>query len=305
MKTWTLVGAIGTLVMVHFAPVFAQGFSEAAVSIAGRASGPVTSQNYASPNVTPGTVTTAKSGGVEVLKTSTPESNAALARFVDGSQVAVVKKSFAATGATADRAIINDYTVLSQQYSSVGYLEATGRRVMQELSIRHTKIVMRNLDGERLWEVYGYKDQHTLVTVVLSSFRATTQSPVSVLTVSERLPKEDVPRLESDMLSLANLIENSGWAPQISTCMSGFVGARLGNVSAKTLVDVAFSAVHAKRVEGVSSNLVTSESGYTKSTPWHLITAGGWMNLQVAVHYDNVAHRTRIVVGSPIIVTTY
>ena len=314
MKTWTLIGAVGTLLMVHFAPVFAQGWNDAAVFIHGRGFRPATGVPHQAAQSGAASVRGSLSGwqssgfsksGVEVLKTRGPESEAQLAKAVDASQVAVVEKSFHATGATPDKAVLNDYTVLNQKYSSMSSLATTGQRVMQELSLRQTKIVTRNSDGERLWEVYGYKDQHTLVTVVLSSFRATTQSPISVLTVSETLPKEDVPRLESDMFSLASLIENSGWAPQISTCMSGFVGARLGNVSAKTLVDIAFAAVHAKRVEGVSSSLVTSESGYTSSTPWHLVTAGGWMNVQVAVHYDDVAHKTRIVVGSPIIVTTY
>ncbi|MCL6627219.1 MAG: YwmB family TATA-box binding protein, partial [Alicyclobacillus shizuokensis] len=104
---------------------------------------------------------------------------------------------------------------------------------------------------------------------------------------------------------LRETAESTGGKAQISACIEGSLSARLIGAQQRQVIQQAYEAVHAARVEGVQSDLETSVSGYTPLAPTYILTDGRRMNLQVAVHYDAYHRRTDVLVGTPIILSTY
>jgi len=93
--------------------------------------------------------------------------------------------------------------------------------------------------------------------------------------------------------------------PQISACIEGSTNGTILGDSVTRVVSQAFDAVGAHEVEGLKTNLVTSMSGYSPEESNVILTNGHPMNLQVALHFDTVTHRTNVLVGTPIITVTY
>jgi hypothetical protein len=63
--------------------------------------------------------------------------------------------------------------------------------------------------------------------------------------------------------------------------------------------------VHAVRVEGLTSNNVTSISGYSHGQDIAILAAGHPINLQVAAYYNAYRHHTDVLVGTPVITIPY
>ncbi|OFW74935.1 MAG: hypothetical protein A2201_02910 [Alicyclobacillus sp. RIFOXYA1_FULL_53_8] len=250
-----------------------------------------------------------------------------------------LEKSFSATHATVTGYEMNNWSSLGSAQMSLTDLSRQASRFTQEFSLQDTKTYKYAATNELYYEVTGVGPQHTRVTATFTSFAnpagslasgsagasatgavgstaataaahstaasSTVTSAYSVMTVRVDGQASSLTGFAPVMQKLATAIAAIHVVPQISACIEGSSNGTIVGDSVPRVVAQAFAAVGAHEVEGLTTNLVTSISGYSPEASTVILTNGHPMNLQVALHYDTLTHRTNVLVGTPIITVTY
>ena len=154
-------------------------------------------------------------------------------------------------------------------------------------------------------EVYGTWPDSTQITVTASSFQFANGQAETLLVIWVDSKGSNLGAFGHDMANIEEVLQHERVIPEISACIIGSRGARMSGGQAESLIQDVFASVHAQRVEGVTTPHYTSISGYSAMMPQYILTDGRKMNIQVAVNYDAVHHRTNVLIGSPIITITY
>ncbi|WP_227762527.1 YwmB family TATA-box binding protein [Zhaonella formicivorans] len=92
-----------------------------------------------------------------------------------------------------------------------------------------------------------------------------------------------------------------GASPKVSVIFTGTLEKELTLVQKERLVYEMFKEVAALRVEGVSGPELVSISGYTPLIKDSLKVDGRKINLNIALSYDDIAGKTVVRVGSPLL----
>ncbi|MCF8567176.1 YwmB family TATA-box binding protein [Alicyclobacillus tolerans] len=218
---------------------------------------------------------------------------------------AYLERSFIATHAQVSNYEVNNWSQLSQKAESLAQLSQQADRFAQEIHLRSPKKNKYQAAGENYLQLTGLTDGGAQVFAVFSSLQGQANTSESILTVRVDGTAKDLSRFPAVLNTLNRGLVSIGAIPQISACLEGTLDAKLSRDYADKVVQQAFAAVHASRVEGIQTGQVTSISGYSPLERTFILTNGQKMNLQVAVHYDAYHHRTNVLVGTPIITRTY
>lgn len=216
-----------------------------------------------------------------------------------------LEEAFAATGATANGYVINSWAQLNAKFVSMDTISKIVSASAQDLSIEHAKVIKRNIDHERYYELQGQRPDGSSVAVIGSSLDGAVTGSQTVMVVQENAPKYNASTLSTDLAQISQTAQNWTNDPVVSACIEGSTDDKMDVAEANNAISHVFAKVQAKRVEGIATGDVTSISGYSPLGPDSIQTSGRKMNLQVGLHYNDVDHRMNVVVGTPIITITY
>ncbi|KPV42834.1 YwmB family TATA-box binding protein [Alicyclobacillus ferrooxydans] len=227
-----------------------------------------------------------------------------------------LETAFRATGSQVNGYVVNNWSQVNNNFESLQQITSFVDKIGQELGVQNAKFLTHQDTGttqtasnghsdQNTSEVYGTWPDSTQITVTASTFNFGNGQKETLLVIWARSKGSNLKQFEQDLSTIRNILDSEGVAPEISACIIGSQGARMSGGQAESLISEAFASVHAARVEGVSTSLYTSISGYSAMMPQYILTDGRKMNIQIGIHYDAVHHRTNVLVGSPIITVTY
>ncbi|MFB5191032.1 YwmB family TATA-box binding protein [Alicyclobacillus fastidiosus] len=220
--------------------------------------------------------------------------------------------AYSATGATPTGYAIHDWTVLDANYHSEQQLEAIGQQLEQEFDLTNAKVTTRSEQNEKFYQVDGTWSGSTEIQLVLTSLQGGAASPQTtstgsetVLTVTALGTSAGLNLFSAQYDAIEQTVSSVQGTPQMSAYFTGSLSAMTNEQQANTIASNALKSVHASTVEALRTTYETSLSGYSGDPLTYIDTNGKRMDLQVAVHDDTYHHRTDVLVGTPIITTTY
>ena len=227
-----------------------------------------------------------------------------------------LETAFRSTGSQVNGYVVNNWSQVNNNFESLQQITSFVDKIGQELGVQNAKFLTHQDTGttqtasnghsdQNTSEVYGTWPDSTQITVTGSTFNFGNGQDETLLVIWARSKGSNLKQFEQDLSTIRNILDSEGVAPEISACIIGSQGARMSGGQAESLISEAFASVHAARVEGVTTSLFTSISGYSAMMPQYILTDGRKMNIQIGLHYDAVHHRTNVLVGSPIITVTY
>ena len=104
---------------------------------------------------------------------------------------------------------------------------------------------------------------------------------------------------------IANITNNFGPAPQISTCLIGWLDGKLGAGEWHKLLSDAFMVIDAMIIDKLETEHFVSYTGFTSEITDWLQVGGKKINLNMAMRYSQYDNRTYVTIGSPIITREY
>jgi hypothetical protein len=239
---------------------------------------------------------------------ATGRGQTAAAAHAAEAQAAFLETSFRATHAQLQGFEVHMWSPVSDSPVTMSTLTTEIDQLQAELRLSEVHKQAASAGGERLMRLTGSWPDGTQVTVTLSSFDAPMPGPRTLLVVHAENHQGSLNGFGEDLARVHELAAHysaDAGAPEISACLKGFLNDRIVGVHADRLIAAAFQAVSATPVEGVETATLISQSGYSARQSTYIVTNGHKMNLQAAVHPDSYHHCTNVLVGTPIITSTY
>lgn len=217
-----------------------------------------------------------------------------------------LEQSFNATGATATGFLIHDYSTVNQHFMSPSDLLNLAKTMASDLGLTNVTAGKRIGQNEHILQLSGTWSKKISVSIVLSSFHMTDGMPDStILVFRAKSGTGDLSELAAKMTAISSELNRQHIYPSLDAYIAGYIQPELSDQQTNQVIAKAFDAVQAKRIEGLSSNLVTSISGYSPNGPTYILSNYKRMNLQVALHWDEYNKHTNVIAGTPIIVDPY
>jgi TATA-box binding len=223
--------------------------------------------------------------------------------------------SFDAAGATENGYLLHDWSTVNQQFVDVQQLARIGETLGQEIGIPNAKVTTRVDANEVYYQMDANWTNQTKLRIVLTSFAASQSAGATggapmvggstVLVISASSTSLDRTPLAKQYQQMEQAVANVNATPQMSACLEGYRDDKIVGVQASNLAQLALQAVNATPIEGMNTSLETSDSGYSPQGLTYILTNNKRMNVQVAIHDDTYDKRTNVLVGTPIITTTY
>lgn len=213
--------------------------------------------------------------------------------------------SFTSTRSAMQSYLIHNWSQVNATFDSKQDLVRRANQLKQELKLQNTKYTYNSSKNEHYLELTGNTTKGSFLAITEAAVRNSEASEATILILSLTHEAPSLMDFESEMKGVDFALKNVHIVPQISACIQGTLSARMSDARIRQLIAHTDSVVNARKVEGLYSSLVTSVSAYSPQDPAFISTNGKKMNLQVAVHYDSFHHRTNVLVGTPIITTTY
>lgn len=218
---------------------------------------------------------------------------------------AFLMKAFSATNADVEGYDIHDWSVIDAKYRSMGELKTMAENLNKTLKIEHPTASTDDSGDQNSYSLHGTFVDGSDVELVIKSMKFQEHAPQTVLAVSIARDTKDLSEYDRQIQTVRQTAVAAGSVPQISTCITGLLADKMKDSDSNALVKTVFRKVKATEIEGVRSDLVTSVSGYSPLTKDYIVTNNKKMNIQVAVHYDGIQKKTRVLVGSPIVTIEY
>ena len=211
-------------------------------------------------------------------------------------EAAYLTKSFAATGAKSSSFLIHDYSTVNQRcMASKEFLTLAGK-MSYNLGLTHVTAGQHVGKNEHILQLAGTWSNHMNASIVLSSFHMTDGMPDStILVLRAQSDAGDLPELAHHMSAIANELKHLRIPVNLDPYITGYIQPLLSQEETNQVITKAFDTVDAKRIEGVTSNLVTSISGYSPEGPTYIMSKEK-MNLQAALHWDGYNRHPSVVV---------
>lgn len=223
-----------------------------------------------------------------------------------------LQKAMSSTKATPTGYAVHDWSVVNHQFMSESQVKSLGQQLQQEFGISNAKVNSRSEKEQSFWQVDGRWPNATNVRLVLTSLQGTGASPQNgdtapetVLTITALGSASGMDGFAAQYDQIEHMVGSVQGTPQMSAYLTGDLGAEKTEAESQQIAKAGLAAVGAIGVESLKTQYETSLSGYAKGAPAYIYTSGRRMNVQVAVHDDTYHHRTDVLVGTPIITTTY
>jgi len=247
--------------------------------------------------------------GLDATPARATLSSASASTVLANAEMTLLTRSFTASKAHVSGYLVHNYSNLNGTFESIDELEQNGQNIEKEFALSNAKLYARDYGQERYVDIHGQWGSNSVVNIVLTSFQAAkgianaTASTVLVVSLDSTGTRLD--QMRQQYAAIEQAVRKTGAIPEISACIEGKLGDRMSKSKVNTLVNAVLQSVQATRVEGFATSTLTSMSAYSPLESTFIMTNTKRMNLQVAVHADTYHHDTNVLVGTPIITTTY
>ncbi|MGD9677930.1 MAG: YwmB family TATA-box binding protein [Vulcanibacillus sp.] len=184
------------------------------------------------------------------------------------------------------------------QYQGENELLATGRRFSIILDVPISKNLI-DLNNEKVYLSKGIWGEKTETELRILKHGAE-------LYISFKLIGTDsLKELEKNYNYLDKNLQGLAFIIKINSCVQGNINVKLSNTDQLVLIGGILDEIGAKEVERLDTELVKSISAYTPNIETNIMTGKKMMNYQVATHSSFVMQKTKVTMGTPIIVVEY
>jgi len=127
----------------------------------------------------------------------------------------------------------------------------------------------------------------------------------SYVTINMSTNPSDLNGLETQLATVYKGLESVEIIPQFNSCVQGIVNDKLENDVQIKQLNKLLDLLGAEVVEKVEDPTVKSYSAYSPEFPSYIWTKDKKMNVQAAMHVDQLHDLTRLTIGTPIITIEY
>lgn len=228
---------------------------------------------------------------------------------------AFLEQALRSTNALASGYAVHDWTTVNHQFVPQTQLATKGQELEKEFGITNAKVTSQSVNNESYWQVDGRWPNSTNVRVVLTSLPGSSSAtqnvdtaPQTILTITALgtvSGNSGNSGFAGQYDKIEHMVTRVNGTPQMSGYLTGHLTSEKNEAQSEQIARKALRAVGATQVQALKTQYETSLSGYAKKALTYIDTGGKRMNVQVAVHDDTYHHRTDVLVGTPIITTTY
>lgn len=220
---------------------------------------------------------------------------------VSDSDIALLRRAFSAISAEAGGAEISGWAVIATHFYSPREAEAAVEEMAKtfELNPAEYTIHLRSTGH------YGYAVmEYTLSDNV--SLRLQVQSLDEETRASVELVQNNFRNLDYNYQQVRDALERVGGEDvKITSCLEGYMNARLGNGEKLNTVYAVFHALDAIYQEGVESHGVAVWSGWSSLFSQSVNTGRKDVNFGISLRWDNESGRTIVHIATPVLPGSY
>lgn len=210
--------------------------------------------------------------------------------------IAPLKTAFHATGATPVGYSLNAWTRLSGKDSRLP-LTTLLDKVSRSAKLTGTIHASRGTDFRK----QSLQQTHAGITTRLIVERLGSGATYVVL---DRVSTQKFYALNETEQLFHRLLGRYG-QPHMAITLEGTVARWTSGKAQSAIIQHAFQAIEAKKVNAVQTAHYSSQAGFTPLISSHDSLQGHPINVQVAVAYNTYLHKTQVDVGSPLVTVTY
>jgi len=127
----------------------------------------------------------------------------------------------------------------------------------------------------------------------------------SFLVINAVSKAEGIDSIENIQDQIDKIIKKNGPAPQITTCLIGWLDGKLKDREWCDALESAFNAIDAQVIDKLETQHFASYTGFSPGIINRVQVGDQKINLNMAMRYSQYDNRTYITIGSPIITREY
>ncbi|UOF91049.1 YwmB family TATA-box binding protein [Fodinisporobacter ferrooxydans] len=217
----------------------------------------------------------------------------------------VYKQTFQTSQANLEQIQLHQWSILNHAWISSSEVSQLTNKVATSLSLQNPKRFSDFTELHRSFTIQGQLDPGTNVQITVTSIHHSGIPTETYLSLSLRKDTNNLNQLAILKKRLEQVLIANKIQPQLNVNLVGSVPGKIEGNAAKEKIQTMFRSVGANTIEGLYSNLETSITGFTPYIHSYLYTNEKKMNVQIALHYNNLQKNTRLVIGTPIITIEY
>jgi len=222
-----------------------------------------------------------------------------------GASSTVLLHSLQSAHAVLSREDVSDWSTVNHKWTDSNDLLQLATRTSNRLGIIHPNYSVRTTSHENSVSVNGETlPDHARVNVVVTSINETTVTPLTVMS-ADLTDTSGQDHLSTSMNLLQRALSAEKIQPNLRACVRGAIPVKWEGAKAQASIRHIFKQNGIQSIEGFTSQLETSISGYTSSIPQSILSKQKPMNVQMAVHYNETMKQTVLTIGTPIITIEY
>ncbi|MEN3005697.1 YwmB family TATA-box binding protein [Dehalobacterium formicoaceticum] len=213
--------------------------------------------------------------------------------------------SFQQSQATFAETKLQGWAKINEKYAAQEELSAFGGQIQGILGIKNP-ITKEEISEDRFrsLKIKGQIEKNFEAEVVFQSLKDTKNQEETYLIISmvDRRGTGNLKEMEESIHTSFRLFDQQ---PKINQLLIGFYGGKLSPKSCQNRINEIFSALDGKIIGEVEEENYLSKTGYVPNFEETLKVDQQDLNLQAAMFYDELADRTYLYLGSPLIYADY
>jgi hypothetical protein len=220
-----------------------------------------------------------------------------------GEDIGLLRMAFAATGAAVMGAEIHGWSVISDKYYSPREAEAAIEIMAREFELKRAEYsVHLRSTGQYGYAVMEYNlSESVWLRLQVQSLDNETIASVEIRQTNQRDLES---RYQKARLAL-QAVGTSNQEVNITSCLEGYLDARLRDSEKLNLAYAAFNAVEAYYQEGIDSNGIIVWSGWSPLFAHSVETGRKEVNFGIAFRPESGGRRTFVRVATPVLPGSY
>ena len=208
------------------------------------------------------------------------------------------------TGAQVEQIQLH-YGTAYKIYNHVEEVKTFAEKMGEQLGLSHLNVETSKSSSTE----YHFQrlEQNVLTTLRIIAMPSHTQAGKwdSYVTIHMSTTLNGQNRLYEQLATVYKVLESVDIIPQFNSCVQGNVNDKLENDVQITQLNKLLDLLGAEVVEKVDDPTVKSFSAISPKFPSYIWTKDKKMNVQAAMHVDQLHSLTRLTIGTPIITIEY
>ncbi|MEG6585111.1 YwmB family TATA-box binding protein [Dendrosporobacter sp. 1207_IL3150] len=213
-----------------------------------------------------------------------------------------------ATGAEISEVNVNGWTKLAINDASDEDLEDAVKEAMSGFGItkENYKITRSATRYQRIVKAEALlRNMHIVAAAQQLKSLDKTKEPEVYLVINVDSKSQDEITIKDLNTKFANIMENFGGTPHITTCLVGWLDGKLVKDEQDKRLKDAFASVNARIITANTSAQYTSSTGFSPLIINQLKVGSDEININIAMRYSPYDNRTYVIIGSPVITMEY